>query len=138
MGAPDANGSYIYDGSELVPNTGFDDVLNLAQSAESAQFAARFPVKAVAAGVGIVTIAAGVNYGNIGIAFPVGRFTQVPLVIASVVRSDGNYFTAHADATDLATGFAIVRRFTGAAAAGGETVQIHWVALQMTAGVAAG
>lgn len=79
---------------------------------------------------GTVTVAAS---GVTTVTFPVGRFTQVPVVTAVVV-GNGNVCVAHVGIPT--TSDVVVRIFT---IAGGQTTGVvHWTATQMRSGSASG
>lgn len=80
-------------------------------------------------------VATTVASASAAVTFPVGRFTQVPLVLVSIATNTANWFCASAPATTAGFTAWILQR-DGTTATG--TVPVNWHALQMLPGASPG
>lgn len=97
---------------------------------------AELPVR-VAAGLVEVTLAAAAS-GFTAITFPVGRFTVAPLVVATLNEAPGGSAKFVPRVIAITTSGANVYCYTGDATTQTASVDVAWLAIQMTASTAAG
>jgi hypothetical protein len=97
---------------------------------------ALLPVR-MAAGSVVVTLTA-VAFNSSAIVFPVGRFTVAPLVVCSLGNAPGGTQKFVPRTINQTTSGADVWVYTGDQTSQTGTCVVSWIAIQMTAGAAAG
>jgi hypothetical protein len=97
---------------------------------------------AMAAGTATLTVASGANNASMAITFPAGRFSVAPKLIVSMSNAPGNSQSfIPRSYNETATGATVaiyIAPFATNTAPGGFSLNIDWVAVQMTAAAAAG
>lgn len=92
---------------------------------------------AMAVGSSNIVAPGGAASAAVSVTFPVGRFTQPPIVIANVALGTINYVTNVG--TPTTSGFtATIFHNTAGTNVGANTYPIHWHAVQMLPGAAPG
>lgn len=91
------------------------------------------PFATYATNIPVISWAAGLNNGSVAVTYPVGRFTQPPIVQAQIVHT-GNYFCwVYSAPTPSATAVTIgARHYTTSAAGSTVTLPVYLTATQMT------
>lgn len=92
---------------------------------------------AVQAGTATITLSAAAS-GSTTVNFTAGRFTQTPLVTISINGIPGGSSKLIPRASSASTASFTAYLYTGDAATTSSTVTVNWLAVQVTAGAAAG
>jgi hypothetical protein len=134
------NTAYVKDGASAMRTLGnnidarFGDVTNFPSQIVNVVSGVSRPVSfAMSAGSGTTN-----GSGVLTVTFPASRFTQAPLIVATVASTSGSlYATTLAHASVTTTGATI---FSGNStnAAARASVPLNWLALQMTSAASNG
>lgn len=92
---------------------------------------------ATAAGSGAVSLSAASN-GSTSITFPASRFTQTPMVSATIVSAAGGSQKFVPRLISVSTSGGTFYIYTGDSTTATASVNVHWIAVQMTSSSGAG